>query len=109
MLAPGALEAIAGIPHRALLTGNPHAVAHARMQRLGLSRYFSKDDGAFGCEHEERTELFALARARAGEWPAERTMAVGDTPLDVASAQAAGCRCVAVTTRTLRTRRACRR
>jgi phosphoglycolate phosphatase-like HAD superfamily hydrolase len=45
-----------------------------------------------------RTELFALARDRAGEWPAERTVAVGDTPLDVSSAHAAGCRCVAVTT-----------
>jgi phosphoglycolate phosphatase-like HAD superfamily hydrolase len=43
-------------------------------------------------------ELFALARERAGNWPVERTVAVGDTPLDVSSARAGGCLCVAVTT-----------
>jgi phosphoglycolate phosphatase-like HAD superfamily hydrolase len=97
-LAPGARETLAGIPHPALLTGNPPAVAHARMQQLGLGPFFPVGQGAFGCEREDRTELFALARERAGNWPAERTVAVGDTPLDVSSAHAAGCRSVAVTT-----------
>jgi phosphoglycolate phosphatase len=97
-LGPGAHDAIAAIAHRALLTGNPPAVAHARMQRLGLAKYFPPGEGAFGCERERRIELFALARERAGNWPAERTIAVGDTPLDVSSAHDAGCRCVAVTT-----------
>ena len=97
-LAPSAREALAGIQHPALLTGNPPAVAHARMQRLGLAPFFAEGQGAFGCEREERTALFALARERAGNWPAENTIAVGDTPLDVSSAHAAGCRCVAVTT-----------
>jgi phosphoglycolate phosphatase len=95
---PGAHEAVAATAHPALLTGNPPAVAHARMQRLGLATYFPRDHGAFGCEREQRTELFALARRRAGDWPAERTVGVGDTPLDVSSAHEAGCRCVAVTT-----------
>ena len=97
-LAPGAEAAIAATERRALLTGNPPAVAHARMERLGLARYFPPGEGAFGCEREGRIELFALARERAGGWPAERTVAVGDTPLDVSSSHAAGCRCVAVTT-----------
>jgi phosphoglycolate phosphatase len=97
-LAPGAHEAIAALDRPALLTGNPPAVAHARMERLGLARYFPPSEGAFGCEREQRTELFALARERAGEWPAERTVAVGDTPLDVSSAHTAGCRCIGVTT-----------
>jgi phosphoglycolate phosphatase len=97
-LAPGARETLAAIPNPALLTGNPPAVAHARMQRLGLAAFFAEGQGAFGCECDERTELFALARERAGNWPADRTVAVGDTPLDVSSAHAAGCRCVAVTT-----------
>ena len=57
-----------------------------------------RGQGAFGCEREERTNLFALARQRAGNWPADKTIAVGDTPIDVSSAHAAGCRCVAVTT-----------
>jgi len=97
-LGPGAHEALSAIEHPALLTGNPPAVAHARMQRLGLATYFPPGQGAFGCERENRVELFALARERAGDWPAEQTVAVGDTPLDASSAHAAGCRCVGVTT-----------
>ena len=97
-LGPGAHEAIAALDRPALLTGNPPAVAHARMERLGLATYFPPGQGAFGCEREQRTELFTLARERAGDWPAERTVAVGDTPIDVSSAHAAGCHCVAVTT-----------
>jgi phosphoglycolate phosphatase-like HAD superfamily hydrolase len=97
-LGPGAHDAIAAVPHPALLTGNPPAVAHARMERLGLATYFPPGQGAFGCEREQRVELFALARERAGEWPAERTVGVGDTPLDVSSAHDAGCRSVAVMT-----------
>ena len=97
-LGPGAHEAIASLDRPALLTGNPPAVAHARMERLGLAPYFPPGQGAFGCEREGRAELFALARERAGDWPADRTVAVGDTPLDVSSAHAAGCRCIGVTT-----------
>jgi phosphoglycolate phosphatase len=97
-LGPGAHETIAALDHRALLTGNPPAVAHARMERLELAPYFPPGQGAFGCEREQRVELFALARERAGDWPAERTVAVGDTPIDISSAHDAGCRCIAVTT-----------
>jgi len=97
-LGPHAAEAAAAVEHRALLTGNPPAVAHARMERLGLAELFPRGQGAFGCERENRIELFDLARERAGNWPSERTVAVGDTPLDVASAHAAGCLCIGVTT-----------
>jgi phosphoglycolate phosphatase-like HAD superfamily hydrolase len=97
-LGPGAHEALAATAHPALLTGNPPKVAHARMERLGLATYFTSGQGAFGCERESRVDLFALARERAGDWPAERTVAVGDTPLDVSSADQAGCRSVGVTT-----------
>lgn len=97
-LGPGAHEAVAALDRRALLTGNPPAVAHARMDRLGLAPLFPAGQGAFGCEREQRTELFALACERAGNWPADRTVAVGDTPIDISSAHEAGCRCVAVTT-----------
>jgi phosphoglycolate phosphatase-like HAD superfamily hydrolase len=95
---PHAAEAAAAVEHRALLTGNPPAVAHARMERLGLAEFFPRGQGAFGCERENRIELFDLARERAGSWPRERTIAVGDTPLDVSSAHAAGCHCIGVTT-----------
>jgi phosphoglycolate phosphatase-like HAD superfamily hydrolase len=97
-LSPHAAEAVATVERRALLTGNPPAVAHARMERLGLAVFFPPGQGAFGCERERRIELFALARERAGNWPAERTVAVGDTPLDVSSAHEAGCLCVGITT-----------
>jgi phosphoglycolate phosphatase-like HAD superfamily hydrolase len=97
-LGPYAQEAARAVEHRALLTGNPPAVAHARMERLGLGQLFPRGEGAFGCERENRVELFALARERAGNWPAEHTVAVGDTPLDVSSAHVGGCLCVAVTT-----------
>lgn len=97
-LGPHAAQAAAAVEHRALLTGNPPAVAHARMERLGLAEVFPRGQGAFGCERENRSELFDLARERAGNWPTERTVAVGDTPLDISSAHAAGCRCIGVTT-----------
>jgi phosphoglycolate phosphatase len=97
-LGAGADEALGAVANPALLTGNPPAVAYARMERLGLMKYFRPGEGAFGCERERRVELFALARERAGDRPAEQTVAVGDTPLDVSSAHEAGCRCVAVAT-----------
>jgi phosphoglycolate phosphatase-like HAD superfamily hydrolase len=97
-IGPGAHEAVAAVDRPALLTGNPPAVAHARMERLGLAHLFPAGQGAFGCEREHRIELFALARERAGDWAAERTVAVGDTPLDVSSAHEAGCLCIGVTT-----------
>jgi phosphoglycolate phosphatase-like HAD superfamily hydrolase len=95
---PFAFEAASAVEHRALLTGNPPAVAHARMERLGLDELFPRGQGAFGCEREDRSDLFDLARERAGNWPRERTVAVGDTPLDASSARSAGCRCIGVTT-----------
>jgi phosphoglycolate phosphatase len=98
VVAEGAAEVVAAIPHRALLTGNPEAVARARLERIGLANLFPPGHGAFGCEREDRVALFELARAREGGWPAETTVAVGDTPLDVSSAHAASARCIAVTT-----------
>ena len=92
--AEGAAEALAQIEHRALLTGNPEPVARARMERIGLAAYFAAGQGAFGCEAESRVELIAIARHKAGDWPAERTVAIGDTPADVSGAHAAGIRVV---------------
>ena len=90
------LEEVAATAKTALLTGNPEPMARARMERLGLARFFARGEGAFGCEAEDRRRLIGLARERAGGWPAEDTVAVGDTPLDVAGARAAGIRVVAV-------------
>jgi phosphoglycolate phosphatase len=89
--AHAALERLQAAGHRlALLTGNPEPVARARMERLGLDSFFPAGQGAFGCESESREQLIALARARAGDWPAEATVEVGDTRRDAESARAAG-------------------
>ena len=82
--------------HLALLTGNAEPIARARMERLDLARFFPEGQGAFGCEAEERVHLVGIARERAGGWPAADTVAVGDTPADVAGAHAAGIRVVGV-------------
>jgi len=98
--APNAEDALAGLVsagHRlALLTGNPEPVARVRLERLGLARFFPVGQAAFGCESESRGELIARARARAGDWPADRTVEVGDTALDVSSAREAGIRSLRV-------------
>lgn len=80
----------------ALLTGNPEPMARARMRRLGLEQFFAKGQGGFGCDEEERDELIAVARERAGRWPAARTVEIGDTARDVETARAAGIRSIAV-------------
>lgn len=95
--AEGVLGRLADAGHRlALLTGNPEPMARARLERLGLAPFFPPGRGAFGCEAESREELIALARARAGGWPRERTVEVGDTERDAGSADAAGIRSVLV-------------
>jgi phosphoglycolate phosphatase len=98
--APDAAEALtrlqdAGI-RLALLTGNPEPMARARMFRLRLERFFPEGQGAFGCESESRIELIELARRRAGCWPAEHTVELGDTRRDETTALAAGIRAVHV-------------
>jgi phosphoglycolate phosphatase-like HAD superfamily hydrolase len=99
--APHAAEALGELGSRmpiGLLTGNPERMARARMERLGLARFFPVGQGAFGSDAEERADLIAIARRRAGDWPAAETVLVGDTPKDVAGAKAAGARAVGVTT-----------
>jgi phosphoglycolate phosphatase len=98
--APGAeqaLERLAAAGHRlALLTGNPEPMARARMERLGLARFFEPGQGAFGCDAESRIELIGLARARAGGWPVNATVEIGDTARDASSAREAGVRSILV-------------
>jgi phosphoglycolate phosphatase-like HAD superfamily hydrolase len=95
--AESALELLTAAGVRlALLTGNPEAMARARMERLGLARFFPRGQGAFGCESESRVELIELARQRAGGWPAATTVEIGDTSRDVGDSRAAGVRSILV-------------
>jgi phosphoglycolate phosphatase-like HAD superfamily hydrolase len=102
-VAPGMRELLAGLAPRAdvrlsLVTGNYEQVARLKLQRAGISTYFAPGQGAFGSDAEMRNELPPIARARAGGYPRERTVVVGDTPLDIACARADGLRVLAVAT-----------
>jgi phosphoglycolate phosphatase-like HAD superfamily hydrolase len=85
----------------ALLTGNYEEAARVKLAYFDLWRYFRC--GAFGDAAPDRNGLLpkALARVVACGGPAVPTSAavvIGDTPLDVACAAAAGARSIAVAT-----------
>src|SRR5207342_2188382 len=83
----------------ALLTGNYERAAQLKLEHFDLWRYFSC--GAFADDASDRNSLLpkALARIHACGGPAVRpadVIVVGDTPHDVACAQAAGARPIGV-------------
>lgn len=85
----------------ALLTGNFAAAAQIKLGYFGIWRYFTC--GAYGDDAPVREDLLpiALARAREAGIPIVSTtdvVVVGDTPLDVQCAAAAGARSIAVAT-----------
>jgi phosphoglycolate phosphatase len=85
-----------------LLTGNYEPVARLKLTRAGIRHHFREGLGAFGSDSEDRAALPAIARRRAGTparpHPREHTIVIGDTPRDIACAQADSVRCVAVAT-----------
>ncbi len=85
-----------------LVTGNLESIARRKLDRSGLGGFFPAGQGGFGSDAEDRTDLPAIARRRAGgdhaPYPRERTLVIGDTPNDIACARADGVRVVAVTT-----------
>jgi phosphoglycolate phosphatase len=85
----------------ALLTGNYEAAAQVKLEYFDLWRYFPC--GAFGDDAPDRNGLLpkAVARVVACGGPlvaAADVVVIGDTPLDVACAQAGGARSIAVAT-----------
>lgn len=100
--APGAARALARIASAggrlALLTGNLEPIAHAKMARAGLGRFFPAGQGAFGSDHEDRRALVPIARRRAGIGDGHLAVVVGDTPRDIACARAGGALAIAVAT-----------
>lgn len=85
-----------------LLTGNYEPVARLKLTRAGIGRFFARGLGAFGSDSEDRAALPEIARRRAGTrgrpYPRARTVVIGDTPRDIACAQADQVRCIAVAT-----------
>jgi phosphoglycolate phosphatase-like HAD superfamily hydrolase len=95
----------------ALVTGNLEPIARLKLARAGIGTHFPSEMGGFGSDSEDRAELPAIARRRAGRWLSlrgesaeqrpyarSRTVVIGDTPRDIACAQADGVACVAVCT-----------
>lgn len=102
---PGVREAVQAAHARGaavgLGTGNVEAGARVKLGRVGLSDAF--DFGGFGDDHELRPELIRVGAERGAKrlgvsLAQARVVVIGDTPKDVAAAQAIGAECVAVAT-----------
>jgi phosphoglycolate phosphatase-like HAD superfamily hydrolase len=97
-------EALASLGERqdafrfSLVTGNYERVARLKLARAGIGAWFPEGQGGFGSDSEQREHLPPIARSRAGDWPRERTIVIGDTPRDIACARADGLRVLAVAT-----------
>jgi phosphoglycolate phosphatase len=95
---------------QSVLTGNIRSMAEAKLAALGLDGLLDLRIGAYGDDHEVRAELVGVARHRAADADADTggrpaadfagraTVLVGDTPLDIEAALAAGARAVGVAT-----------
>ncbi len=82
-------------------TGNVEAGARIKLARVGLAQRFAF--GGFGSDHALRAELLRAGAvrgaARLGVAPDRcRVVVVGDTPKDIAAAQAIGAESIAVAT-----------
>lgn len=84
-----------------VLTGNLAANAAAKLSTFGMDRWLDLRVGAFGSDHRDRRELVPIARERVaqryGRAP-ETVWVIGDTPNDLACAQAGNARCLLVAT-----------
>jgi phosphoglycolate phosphatase len=98
-----ALDAIAAHPelHQALLTGNLREGARLKLGHVGIWNYF--EFGAFADDSSDRNKLGPCALAPAAEklgidFPPDRVWIIGDTPHDIACAQAIGANSIGVAT-----------
>ncbi len=85
------------------MTGNIEANARLKLSVFDLGGLVDFEIGGYGSESGARSELVDVARRKAErkhgvELPVAATVVVGDTPLDVEAARAAGARVVAVAT-----------
>jgi len=106
---PGAREALEVLGRRddltqSLLTGNLEVNSALKLSAFGLADLVDLEIGGYGSDpHLTRSDLVTAAREKAARLRglhvgASETVLVGDTPLDVEAAHAAGARAVAVAT-----------
>lgn len=106
---PGAVELLELLRSQGLLyglcTGNVQEGARLKLRQGALDGYFEWGPGAvggFGSDGEVRARLVEAAvrraSARHGAVAPAEVLVVGDTPLDVEAAHAAGCAALAVAT-----------
>jgi phosphoglycolate phosphatase len=84
-----------------IVSGALQAAAHIKLERAHLNHFFAF--GGFGSDSAVRSELTSMAIQRAGTILGEPVdprdaLVVGDTPLDIAAAQAVGAVAVGVAT-----------
>jgi phosphoglycolate phosphatase len=85
------------------LTGNIAPNARVKLGAYGLDRWLDLEVGAYGSDDRDRDRLVPIALGRVAEryggdvGPGE-VWVVGDTPRDLACAQAGGARCLLVAT-----------
>ncbi|WP_187366379.1 HAD hydrolase-like protein [Trebonia kvetii] len=92
--------------HQSVLTGNVRQLAEVKLDALGLREGLDLCIGAYGEDHEDRTQLVHVARRRAAgvhgrsddAFEGTATVVIGDTPLDILAALDAGARAVGVAT-----------
>jgi len=101
---PGVAELLAPLSGRdarsGLATGNFRQAALLKLRHFGLDAHLPHE-GGFGDDAEDRGELVAIAIERvAGDERVDprSVWVIGDTPLDIAAAQANGARSLAVAT-----------
>jgi len=82
-----------------LTTGNLELIAHAKLNRAGIDKYFSF--GGFGSDSPKRPCLVKKALERARElhgYQGDQVFVIGDTPRDVEAARPFKLRTIAVAT-----------
>jgi phosphoglycolate phosphatase-like HAD superfamily hydrolase len=95
-----------GRVYQSVLTGNIRPVAEMKLAALGLRDGLDLCIGAYGDDHEDRTELVHVARRRAAgvhgrsatAFDGTSTVVIGDTPHDMSAALSAGARVIGVAT-----------
>ena len=105
---PGIAEVLPRLDERAgvrqsTVTGNLAANALVKLSSFGLIEHLDTAIGAFGSDHHDRERLVPIALGRAARLRGDGfdpgdVWVVGDTPHDLACAQAAGVRCLLVAT-----------